>query len=66
MVPLGALVDVRETTGPDKVIRYNMYPAADINGIALPGVGSDQAIALAQELAAKQLPPGMSYEWTEL
>jgi multidrug efflux pump len=57
MVPLGALVDVRETTGPDKVIRYNMYLAADINGIALPGVSSGQAIALAQQLAARQLPP---------
>ena len=66
MVPLGALVDVHETTGPDKVIRYNMYPAADINGVALPGVSSGQAIALAQRLAAKQLPPGMSYEWTDL
>jgi len=66
MVPLGALVEVRETTGPDKVIRYNMYPAADINGVALPGVSSGQAIALAQQLAAKQLPPGMSYEWTDL
>jgi len=48
MVPLGTLVDVRETTGPDKVIRYNLYPAADINGVALPGVSSGQAIALAQ------------------
>jgi multidrug efflux pump len=66
MVPLGTLVDVHETTGPDKVIRYNMYPAADINGVALPGVSSGQAIALAQQLAAKQLPPGMSYEWTDL
>jgi multidrug efflux pump len=66
MVPLGALVDVHETTGPDKVIRYNMYPAADINGVALPGVSSGQAIALAQQLAAKHLPPGMSYEWTDL
>jgi len=66
MVPLGAVVDVRETTGPDKVIRYNMYPAADINGVALPGVSSGQAINLAQQLAAKQLPQGMSYEWTEL
>jgi len=66
MVPLGTLVDVRETTGPDKVIRYNMYPAADINGVALPGVSSGQAIALAQQLAAKKLPPGMSYEWTDL
>jgi len=66
MLPLGTLVDVRETTGPDKVIRYNMYPAADINGVALPGVSSGQAIALAQQLAAKELPPGMNYEWTEL
>jgi len=66
MVPLGTLVDVHETTGPDKVIRYNMYPAADINGIAKPGVSSGQAIALAQELAGKELPPGMSYEWTDL
>jgi hydrophobe/amphiphile efflux-1 (HAE1) family protein len=66
MVPLGALVDVRETAGPDKVIRYNMYPAADINGIALPGVSSGQAIELAQQLAASQLPPGMNYEWTDL
>jgi hydrophobe/amphiphile efflux-1 (HAE1) family protein len=66
MLPLGTLVDIRETTGPDKVIRYNMYPAADINGVAKPGVSSGQAIALAQQLAAKDLPPGMNYEWTEL
>ncbi len=66
MVPLGTLVDVHETTGPDKVIRYNMYPAADINGVAIPGVSSGQAIALAQQLAAKELPQGMNYEWTDL
>jgi len=66
MLPLGTLVDIREMTGPDKVIRYNMYPAADINGVAMPGISSGQAIALAQELAAKQLPPGMNYEWTDL
>jgi multidrug efflux pump len=59
-------VDIQEITGPDKVIRYNMYPAADINGVALPGVSSGQAIALAQQLANKDLPPGMGYEWTEL
>src|SRR5947209_12065597 len=66
MVPLGTLVEVHETTGPDKVIRYNMYPAADINGVAVPGASSAQAIALAQQLAAKELPPGMGYEWTDL
>ncbi len=66
MVPLGTLVDIRETTGPDKVIRYNMYPAADINGVAMPGVSSGQAIALAQRLASQELPQGMNYEWTDL
>jgi len=66
MVPLGTLVDIRETTGPDKVVRYNMYPAADITGTTLPGVSSGQAMALAQQLAARELPPGMGYEWTEL
>jgi multidrug efflux pump len=66
MLPLGTLVDIRETTGPDKVIRYNMYPAADVNGVARPGVSSGQAITLAQQLAAKELPPGMNYEWTDL
>src|SRR2546422_6518524 len=66
MLPLGTLVDIHETTGPDKVIRYNMYPAADINGVAMPGVSSGQAIALAQQLAAQELPQGMNYEWTDL
>jgi multidrug efflux pump len=66
MVPLGTLVDVTETTGPDKVIRYNMYPAADINGIALPGVSSGQASDSATELAKKEMPPGMTYEWSDL
>jgi len=66
MVPLGTLVDIHETTGPDKVVRYNMYPAADITGVTLPGVSSGQAIAQAQQLAARELPPGMGYEWTEL
>ena len=62
MVPLGSLVDVLETTGPDKVVRYNMYPAADINGNAMPGVSSGQASDLAQGLVVKVLPPGMNYE----
>jgi len=66
MVPLGTLVDIRDTTGPDKVVRYNMYPAADITGVTLPGVSSGQAMAQAQQLAARELPPGMGYEWTEL
>jgi multidrug efflux pump len=66
MVPLATVVEVSETTGPDKVFRYNMYPAADINGVSAPGVSSGQAMALAEQLAAQELPPGITYQWTDL
>jgi multidrug efflux pump len=66
MVPLGTLVDVRESTGPDSVVRYNMFPAADINGIPLPGVSSGSAVEIAKGLFEKESLPGMGYEWTEL
>jgi multidrug efflux pump len=66
MVPLGSLVDIRRTTGPDRVLRYNMYPAAEINGDTAPGVGSGQAIVTMERLAAEVLPSGMGFEWTEL
>ncbi len=66
MVPLGSLMDVREITGPDKMTRYNMYPAAEINGAPLPGVSSGQAIAIMDRLAREELPPGFGFEWTEI
>jgi multidrug efflux pump len=66
MVPLGSLVDIRRTTGPDRVLRYNMYPAAEINGDMAPGFGSGQAIATMERLAAEVLPRGIGFEWTEL
>jgi multidrug efflux pump len=66
MVPLGSLVDVRASFGPDRVLRYNAYPSADINGQGAPGVSSGQAVALAEELARRVLPNGMAFEWTEL
>ncbi|MCE5267089.1 MAG: efflux RND transporter permease subunit [Planctomycetaceae bacterium] len=66
MVPIGALADVREINGPFILTRYNMYPAAAINGNAGPGVSSRQAIDLMQGLADAQLPSSMSYEWTEM
>src|SRR5260370_19926632 len=52
MVPLGTLVDVHETTGPDKVIRYNIYPAAGINDVAMPGPTSPQPLPLSHQLSA--------------
>jgi len=66
MVPLGSLVDVRQITGPDNITRYNMYPAAEINGGTLPGVSSGQAIAIMGKLISAELPPGFGFEWTEL
>ncbi|MGZ8238258.1 MAG: efflux RND transporter permease subunit [Methylobacter sp.] len=66
MVPLGSLVDVQEITGPDKITRYNMYPAAEINGGTLPGVSSGQAIDIMSKLISAELPPGFDFEWTEL
>jgi multidrug efflux pump len=66
MVPLGAIVKVTETHGPDRVMRYNGYPAAEINGGAAPGYSSGQAEAAMSKLVEDNLPRGMSYEWTEL
>jgi len=66
MVPLSTLVTVRDTTGPAIVNRYNMFPSAEIAGGTAPGVSSGQAISTMETLAAQELPPTMSFEWTEL
>lgn len=66
MVPLGALMSVKEITGPDKITRYNMYPAAEINGSTLPGVSTSQALTVMNKLLGAELPPGFDFEWTEL
>jgi len=66
MVPLGAVAQVDEINGPLILTRYNMYPAASINGSAYPGVSSGTAIQAMEKLAARELPPSMSFEWTEL
>ncbi len=66
MSPVGTLADIRESSGPVLINRYNMYPAAAINGAMLPGVSSGQAIATMNALAKRELPASMSTEWTEL
>jgi multidrug efflux pump len=66
MVPLGALLSVRDYAGPAIVNRYNMYPSAEINGNTAPGVSSGQAIEIMNALGESALPPGFGYEWTEL
>jgi len=66
MVPLGSVVQVRQSHGPDQGLRYNGYPAADINGGPAPGFSSGQAEAAMERLMNEVLPNGIGYEWTDL
>ncbi len=66
MVPLGSLVKVTESYGPDRAMRYNGYPAAEINGGPAPGFSSGQAEAAMAKLVKATLPKGLEFEWTEL
>jgi len=66
MVPLGTLGTVKEITAPATVLRYNLYPAADIVGGTAPGVSSGQAVSIMENLAKKSLPRSMGFEWTDL
>ncbi|MFZ0788695.1 MAG: multidrug efflux RND transporter permease subunit, partial [Chromatiaceae bacterium] len=67
MVPIGSLVSIGETYGPDPVIRYNGYPAADMLGESDPRtLSSAQALAAVERVAPQVLPRGMAFEWTDL
>ncbi|WP_313913129.1 multidrug efflux RND transporter permease subunit [Tahibacter sp.] len=67
MVPIGSMVKVQQTFGPDPVIRYNGHPAADLMGEADPTLlSSAQAMEKLEELASQVLPNGMAIEWTDL
>ncbi|HEX5419166.1 MAG TPA: multidrug efflux RND transporter permease subunit [Gammaproteobacteria bacterium] len=66
MVPLGSVVKLQQDAGPARIIRYNLFPSADIRGQAAPGYSSAQALAAMEKLAAARLPQGMSFEWTDI
>jgi len=66
MIPLGSVVTVKPTYGPDRVMRYNGFPAAEINGAAAPGYSTGQSESAIAKVLDGQLPNGMKYEWTEL
>jgi hydrophobe/amphiphile efflux-1 (HAE1) family protein len=66
MVPLGSVLNVSRSFGPDVVQRYNAYTSADINGGPAPGYSSGQAQAAMAKILDQTLPRGMSYEWTDL
>ncbi len=66
LVPLGTLVEIRDTTGPSLVQRYNMYVSVPLQGNSAPGVSTGTGLDKMEELAAKTLPPGTTFNWTEL
>ena len=65
-VPLGSFTTVRDTSGPYRWPRYNLYPAAELDGAAAPGDSQGQAMAIMEKLAVETLPDGFGYEWTTL
>jgi multidrug efflux pump subunit AcrB len=65
-VPLGSFTTVRGISGPYRWPRYNLYPAAELDGAAAPGYSQGEGIQIMEKLAAELLPEGFSYEWTTL
>ena len=66
MVPLGTVAAFKEQTAPYRIPRYNLYPAAEVIGAAASGVSSGAAMANMEEIARRALPPGITFEWTDL
>jgi len=66
MVPLGTVLEIEQTTGPDRVVRHNLYPAADVLGTPKPGYSTGEALDKMEALAEKTLPQGIDFEWVEL
>jgi multidrug efflux pump len=66
MVPLSALLQVRQSAGPERAMRYNGFLSADVNGGAAPGFSTGEAQAAIERIAAETLPKGFAYEWTDL
>jgi hypothetical protein len=66
MVPIGSVAQFRDITGPYRVPRYNLYPAAEVQGSVLPGYSTGYALAAMEKLAADRLPDGFGFDWTDL
>jgi hydrophobe/amphiphile efflux-1 (HAE1) family protein len=66
MVPIGAVAQLRSKTIPYRVPRYNLFPAAEVQGVAAPGVATGTALQRMEQLAREILPKGIAFEWTDL
>ena len=65
-VPLGSVVELKRTAGPDRIVRFNLFPAADLNGNTMQGYSTGQSLTTMEQLADENLPPGFGYAWTEI
>jgi hydrophobe/amphiphile efflux-1 (HAE1) family protein len=66
MVPVGSVATFADKTGPYRVVRYNMFPAVEIDGNTAPGSSSGQSLVTMEKLATETLPSGYSTEWTDI
>src|SRR5688572_21346416 len=66
MVPIGAVAKIKDISGPYRVARYNLFPAAEVQGNVAPGTSTGTALATMENLASQSLTEGFGYEWTEL
>src|SRR5215468_7733480 len=66
MVPLGSVATFMDVTGPYRVPRYNLFPAAEVQGSTMPGFSTGQAIGAMEGILAANLPAGFGFEWTEI
>src|SRR5207253_394067 len=66
MVPIGTMAQLKDATIPYRVPRYNLYRAAEVQGVAAPGIATGTALHRMEELANRVLPPGIGFEWTEI
>ena len=64
MVPLRSIADARIVLGPQTISRYNNYRSITVNGSPKPGVSSGDALTAMEQISAKTLPPGYTFEWT--
>jgi len=66
MVPIGSVATLKDTTGPSRVTRYNLYPAAEVQVSLARGFSSGQAIAAVEAIAKEKLTQGFGFQWTEI
>ena len=66
MVPIGSVASFHDVTGPYRVPRYDLFPAAEVQGGTLPGVSSGYGLSAMEKLAKDNLPAGVGFEWTDL